>query len=230
MFRLNKKLVFSMVALLFVVAIFYNFSQITGSFYANVDWEREWENRLVIELDQEEEYYEDTIEFGVYKPTQCSEGVFVTDGIREIQFTLFDEEYEGGVCVRTGIRIKNPTYTDRRVSISPIVDEEPVRRIGITGRVTLSRLTVYIYYGKITVLPEYNKLENDPDFDVVIESTILENSTLKVIFHHTSEVQRNITVFGDVNYTLSTSSVEGYQNVTLNVYNWAEQYFQLIVE
>ncbi|GEM_PF-7117285 len=234
MYRKTKKLVLSAVLLLLLAAVAYNSLHLTGLFLATSDWQKYWENREVLEIDNSKEYITHFIKFGMYKPKVCSEGIWVTDGFNDIDFQTFNETYSNGYCVSTNIKFRNPIYTERKISIRPVTaPERPSRRVLITAKAIMNSMKVYVYYGRKPVIPEYNKLQDDPNFDVVIQNETLVNGTLIVTFYHTSETPRNISILGNVNYTLSENVSNGYEVVELKIYGWNEygqNYFQLVVE
>ncbi|MEM5814588.1 MAG: hypothetical protein QXD77_02120, partial [Candidatus Aenigmatarchaeota archaeon] len=77
----------------------------------------------------------------------------------------------------------------------------------------------------------FEKIEEDTRYDAIIdESSLSEDGTLTVIFHHNASGPMPVGVDGDVDYSLSTNLSQPMENVTLRVYGWAEDdYFELYV-
>ncbi|MEM5798346.1 MAG: hypothetical protein QXG26_03025, partial [Candidatus Aenigmatarchaeota archaeon] len=75
---------------------------------------------------------------------------------------------------------------------------------------------------------DYEKIEADSEFDLIIDSVSLEGNDLVIDFHHTSNQVQPITIEGDVVYELSHNQAEGGQQVHLKVFDWTEdKYFEI---
>jgi len=114
--------------------------------------------------------------------------------------------------------------------------------VGLINNMLNKDVTYYIYYGRITqeinkteevIIPgtnsTYEKIEDDPDFDVLIDNTSYINKTLTVLFHHNSNVTEPIIIIGNVSYDLNQTESKTNETVRLEVYNWTGEYFKLKV-
>jgi PGF-pre-PGF domain-containing protein len=78
------------------------------------------------------------------------------------------------------------------------------------------------------VTVNYEKIDSDPAFDLIIDSVAQEGSTLIITFHHNSPIQQPIYIEGDVAYELDKNIAEPNEQVQLKVFNWSEdQYFEI---
>ncbi len=75
----------------------------------------------------------------------------------------------------------------------------------------------------------YQKLKDDPLFDVIVNSTEILNGTLIVRFYHTYDKVLPIKIVGNVKYELSKSKAEGNKVVLLKVFDWKGRFFSIIV-
>jgi hypothetical protein len=75
----------------------------------------------------------------------------------------------------------------------------------------------------------YKKIKDDPVYDVYIDSTRMNKKDLVVVFHHDSDRAHKIFINGDINYTLDREESMGFENATLTVHEWNEEYFEIYV-
>ncbi|MBW2980810.1 DNRLRE domain-containing protein [Candidatus Woesearchaeota archaeon] len=73
----------------------------------------------------------------------------------------------------------------------------------------------------------YTKINDDPSFDAVIDSVVLEDGTLTVILHHDSSQEQEINVEGHISYELSHEEAKAGEKVSLVVYGWDNDYFRI---
>ncbi|UCD20918.1 MAG: hypothetical protein JSW08_04085, partial [archaeon] len=76
---------------------------------------------------------------------------------------------------------------------------------------------------------QYRKIQDDPNFDVFINSSFLEENNLFVIFYHDSPEAQKIRVNGSVDFNLDKEISLQNEFVTLIVYNYNNEYFELAV-
>ena len=76
---------------------------------------------------------------------------------------------------------------------------------------------------------EYNKIQEDEDFNVVIHSSERIGNTLKVVFSHDSSNEEVFFIRGDISYSFSQNPAPSNRNVVLTVPNWNYDYFELQV-
>ncbi|UCD03659.1 MAG: S8 family serine peptidase, partial [Candidatus Woesearchaeota archaeon] len=106
----------------------------------------------------------------------------------------------------------------------------------------------YIYYGRISepeeVIPTlivgekviitgtnftYEKLEEDPDFNVYLSNVTIINNTLTVSFYHDSNRTQPVEIIGNVTYILNVTELTPNTTALLIVNNWTGEYFELKV-
>jgi len=74
----------------------------------------------------------------------------------------------------------------------------------------------------------FTKVKEDPSYDLIIDSANLtEDGSLVVIFHHDYDVALPIAVDGEINYTLSTETLNPGETATLIIPNYNDEYFRI---
>ncbi|MFH1850208.1 MAG: CARDB domain-containing protein [archaeon] len=75
----------------------------------------------------------------------------------------------------------------------------------------------------------HNKLKDDPEFDVTVHTKSIADGNLYVEFSHNSGQVQPISVLGDIRYVISHQRSRGYENVSLTVFDYEGQYFEIKV-
>jgi len=73
----------------------------------------------------------------------------------------------------------------------------------------------------------YEQIEYDSDINTTILSSELVGNDLILKFYHNSDKAQPIYITADVDYELSKTLAESKEIVTLAVYNWSNEYFEL---
>lgn len=73
----------------------------------------------------------------------------------------------------------------------------------------------------------YKQIKTDSQIKTVIDSSDLNDGNLIVKFHHNSTQKEPISVTGHVNYQLSQTTASPKEIVTLTVFNWSTEYFEI---
>jgi len=132
------------------------------------------------------------------------------------EHTLFED-----VCVET-CDLEGESLNESEFNITVEVDEGTVVEIdNIDYNVELV-VTKELY-------ERFEKLQDDPDFDVVVDSSEIVDGNLVVVFHHTSSSLEPIRIEGRVNYDLSKTQAGKDEQVTLTVFNYQDEFFELVV-
>ncbi|MEM7827971.1 MAG: hypothetical protein QW561_01380, partial [Candidatus Aenigmatarchaeota archaeon] len=75
----------------------------------------------------------------------------------------------------------------------------------------------------------YEKIQDDPTFDVIVDSVSFEGNDLVVNFHHNSEQAQPVLVMGNISFSLSTDILGPGETAQLAVQDWDGSYFELKV-
>ena len=76
----------------------------------------------------------------------------------------------------------------------------------------------------------YQKIADDPAFDVIIDSLDFQKKDLIVRFHHNAEAPQPVTIIGNVSYQLDKDWLEPEEQAELRVFGWdGKEYFEIKV-
>ncbi|MEM7820304.1 MAG: hypothetical protein QW761_01745, partial [Candidatus Aenigmatarchaeota archaeon] len=75
----------------------------------------------------------------------------------------------------------------------------------------------------------YEKIQDDPTFDVIVDSISFEGNDMVVNFHHNSEQAQPVLVMGNISFSLSTDILGPGETAQLAVQDWDGSYFELKV-
>jgi len=81
---------------------------------------------------------------------------------------------------------------------------------------------------KITEIA-YEKIKDNPEFDVTIYSVVKEGDDLVVVFYHDAGEELPTFVDGKVNYTLSREKAISEEKISLIIHSWDDDYFRIKV-
>jgi len=96
---------------LIAVALIIAFGLTNLGLFVQEDWTKQWEAMKDITVDNNIEYVTTHIVFGLYKPKNCSEGIYITDGVNDIPFEILNPIYdENGLCSEVDVKFKNLIY------------------------------------------------------------------------------------------------------------------------
>jgi hypothetical protein len=167
-----RGIVFALLIFISVFGIFY-LAKLSGILVAP-----DWEHVDEVTVDETVKFVYHQVIFDEHKPTNCKDGIYVTDGYKEVSFEIVDEKYEDSLCAEAQIKFANDIYNPGAgkelpseekglpeekpgVSKEQPPKEEPVEEPGfgkaipegLTGKITESSVekTYYILYGKIIV-------------------------------------------------------------------------------
>ena len=167
-----RGIVFALLIFISIFSIFY-LAKLSGILVAP-----DWEHVDEVTVDETVKFVYHQVIFDQNKPTNCKDGIYVTDGYKEISFEIVDEKYEDGLCIEAQIKFVNDIYNPGAgkelpeegkglpeekpgVSKEQPPKEEPVGEPvfgkaipeGLTGKLTENSVekTYYILYGKIIV-------------------------------------------------------------------------------
>ena len=74
----------------------------------------------------------------------------------------------------------------------------------------------------------HNTVKADININAIIDSSEkLDNGNLVVKFHHNSAKEEPVSVIGNVRHELSKSTAKPNEEVTLTVYSWSTEYFEI---
>lgn len=84
--------------------------------------------------------------------------------------------------------------------------------------------------GEVGPIPiSFQQVKSDPQIKAVIDSSKKVNGNLEVTFHHNSQKAEPVSLTGAVNYKLSKALAQPGEKITLTVYNWTSEYFEIKV-
>ncbi|MCD6547486.1 MAG: hypothetical protein J7K22_02950, partial [Nanoarchaeota archaeon] len=75
----------------------------------------------------------------------------------------------------------------------------------------------------------YTKIKDAKTFDVVVDSAEIKDNNLVIVFEHNSTNDEQFFVIGNVTYGFTKNPAPPNENVTLTIYNWNYEYFELQV-
>ncbi|MFQ6020558.1 MAG: right-handed parallel beta-helix repeat-containing protein [Candidatus Aenigmatarchaeota archaeon] len=98
-----------------IVIVLFSAIILSGTFYtalivSEYAWAENWENKTEVIADKSMEKMTLHIIFDEYKPKDCKEGIYVTDGIQDIDFEIVNPVYVNNTCIETDIVFENLIY------------------------------------------------------------------------------------------------------------------------
>ena len=76
---------------------------------------------------------------------------------------------------------------------------------------------------------QYEKVEEDNQYDVIIDSAKIANGTLIVKFRHDHEEELDVLIDGFVNYTLNKETIGYNETAVMKIENYDNEYFEIYV-
>ncbi len=96
--------------------------------------------------------------------------------------------------------------------------------IGCSSREGIEKTITAQAIGNIS----YEKVKSDATINAIIDSSQkLDNGNLIVKFHHNSNKEEPISIIGNVRYELSKTTAKPNEEVTLTVFDWSTEYFEI---